>query len=747
MTAGGGLYCDGCGSREFEAGDDGFFYCQQCGSQSQEVVATGCADEDILGDGSGPGAVYSLFHHRARPQSDAPSATPKISRDELLRSLTQSLSGSAVKREEAEPSAARPYGFDDEPSEPRDFGSGPCPDAETLAGGIRIRYVQGMQVMIQLQCEALVERFGVSPLICGIVGDIWLRYVALSRVFDEKWVEKVIAESEEAEAVAASTNSRDSEPGKLSPFIMFLFLYVKEKWQKPSKHIKAKYKMEPHNSYGQRAIYIWFRSLRKTIPVYSSLAISFLVCHIAREAILPTDICKWALEGKLPYLAAFVELDKYLGSPSNACPLSTRFLFRPVRAIGAWHLEAAAGSIARNIGLRLPSVNFYAIACRYSKELTLPLEKIIPHACCLYEWSIPAELWLSSNASRIPTRVCVMSILIVTIRILYNIHGQGIWEMSLSDRDSSPSHYTRVDHNPDELKSSSVPNFGEIGGDAKESSRTMGSPPENKLLHSKATEFDTKELLGILEAAYDKISDAHDYSKDLRSYLKYCKDIIFAGITTSYDEEILIERLWNIYDKQEVDKLPEDAKFEFLDLKGKRPRDEVPSSELINSKKPREDSKSSLNEDMGTSMATAMDSKLTNTHEFLGNDSGLQGKHPVCNTSSTSSKSYTLDKMKINMEENGFQYLPPRIHQRTDGYLHYKRKRVDGKLIYVAHADYYIILRACAKLAQVDVRVMHLSVLKFERRLAWIEQQIESSLNSLPERMTTMTSGRAEDVC
>lgn len=257
--------------------------------------------------------------------------------------------------------------------------------------------------------------------------------------------------------------------------------------------------MEPHNSYGQRAIYIWFHSLRKTIPVYSSLAISFLVCHIAREAILPTDICKWALEGKLPYLAAFVELDKYLGSPSNTCPLSTRFLFRPVRAIGAWHLEAAAGSIAQNIGLRLPSVNFYAIACRYSKALTLPLEKIIPHACHLYEWSIPAELWLSSNVSRIPTRVCVMSILIVTIRILYNIHGQGRWEMILSDCDSSPPLYTKVNDNPDELESSSSLNFGKISGDAKGSSWTTDS----------SSEFDTKELLGILEAAYDKISDAH----------------------------------------------------------------------------------------------------------------------------------------------------------------------------------------------------------------------------------------------
>lgn len=716
QAAGSGLYCDGCGGREFDAGDDGFFYCQQCGSQSQEVVATGCAVEDIVGDGSGAGTLYSIFHHRAQPQSDALSTAPKISKDELLRSLTQSLSGANVKKEDANLTAAQPYRFEGEPSEPRDFGTKLWPDSETLASGIRLRYVQGLQVMLQLQCEALVERFGVSPLICGIVGDIWLRHVAISRVFDEKWVEKVIAESEAA--AAASMNSQDSKTGE---------------WRKPSKHIKKKYIMEPHNSYGRRAIYIWFRSLRKTIPVYSTLAICFLVCHIAREAVLPTDICKWALESKLPYLAAFTELDKYLGNPSNACPLSTRFLFRPVRAIGAWHLEAAAGSIARNIGLRLPSVNFYAIACRYCKELSLPVEKIIPHACGLYEWTIPAELWLSSNAYRIPTRVCVMSILIVTIRILYDIQGQGIWEMNLSDTDSSPSHCTRVNHNPDELISDSAPNSGEIGGDAKASSQNVGSSPVKKFLQNKGTEFNTKELLGILEAAYHKISDMPDYSKDLLSYLKYCKDIIFAGITTSYDEEVLIERLWGVYDKQEVDNLQEDIKFEFLDLKRKRLRDGVPSSGPIDSKKPREDGKSSPCEDIGVSMNAPTECKLTGRSEFLRDDSAFRGKHPVCNTTSTSSKHAMVGKMKNNMEENGFQYLPPRKRRRTDGYLHYGRKRVDGKFIYVAHVDYYIILRACARLAQVDVRIMHTSVLKFERRLDWIEQQIESSLNSLPE--------------
>jgi hypothetical protein len=94
--------------------------------------------------------------------------------------------------------------------------------------------------------------------------------------------------------------------------------------------------------------------------------------------------------------------------------------------IGACQLEAAAGIIAQSIGLRLPLVNFYAFAKFYLNELSLPIEKILPHSCRIYEWGIPAELWLPSNPARVPTQVCVLAILILALRVQYNINGQGI---------------------------------------------------------------------------------------------------------------------------------------------------------------------------------------------------------------------------------------------------------------------------------------------------------------------------------
>jgi hypothetical protein len=55
--------------------------------------------------------------------------------------------------------------------------------------------VQGLQVILQRQLEVLIERYRVGALVCGTV---WVRWVAASKVFDEMWARKVIAEDKSA---------------------------------------------------------------------------------------------------------------------------------------------------------------------------------------------------------------------------------------------------------------------------------------------------------------------------------------------------------------------------------------------------------------------------------------------------------------------------------------------------------------------------------------------------------------------
>ncbi|GKD39720.1 TATA box-binding protein-associated factor RNA polymerase I subunit B isoform X1, partial [Tanacetum coccineum] len=102
------------------------------------------------------------------------------------------------------------------------------------------------------------------------------------------------------------------------------------------------------------------------------------------------------------------------------------------------------------------------------------------------------------------------------------------------------------------------------------------------------------------------------------------------------------------------------------------------------------------------------------------------------NVSKGSHKERAIQRMISNMEENRFCYIPPRKRVQRLDYLHYTRKKGDGTYVYAAHADYYILLRSCARVAQLDVRTMHAAVLTFERRLNWLEKNIDHCLNDAP---------------
>lgn len=248
------------------------------------------------------------------------------------------------------------------------------------------------------------------------------------------------------------------------------------------------YKNEPVNIYGKRVAYVWCRSLRNALPISCSLAISLLVCHVAREPILPTDILKWALEGELPYFSAFRLIEKQLGSGTEACPIPVSRMLRPLQVISSQKLESVAADIAQRIGLKLPPVNFYGIASRYLRELSLPTGKLLPLACHICEWSMPSELYLSANESRIPTRACVMSILIVAIRILFDINGYGMWESSLSRNEDHES----------EIRSTKIENTDDAT-----------SSCDSKSSGAKDPRLSVQELLQILDSKYHESADAH----------------------------------------------------------------------------------------------------------------------------------------------------------------------------------------------------------------------------------------------
>lgn len=538
------MICRECDNDAFDEEDDGYFYCKRCGVQAEDLIQTGVDDGDLIGDGGGThGAMYDPRYRRTITQPITPSQ-PRYTDDTIRYTHFKSQLESEIDTKKDLPRDVKrgPENYlDKEPTEPVDFG------AETLSyedyyDEARDRYVKAFLMMITYQCDALVDKFNVTPLIIGLVGPISLRFVALSGVYDDDWADKAIRDSE-----------LQSEDGRnLLKFVGFILLFgvilfvcnSQSFWGlagevKDAKRPKTQ-KAEPRNLDGKRAVTIWVSLLKKTLPLSSSLAISFLACHHAGAPVLPTDIVRWAREGKLPYLSCFIDIREQMGERSAACPVKASIMSRPFQIISAQMLEARAACIADIIGLPLSPVNFYGIASNYIKRLSIPEDKILELVRLIQNWSLPPELYLSKNELKLPTRVCVMSILIVAIRMLYNINGLGVWERSLEFVNAS-----EADIDFEE--------FDSPVHDEEVSNTNSGTAELSDV--TKATKFDTEELLKNLEAKYYEVAaETLESEKDLLSYLSLGKNEFFAGLEEDLPDDTYrtVDNLWNGYPKDEV---------------------------------------------------------------------------------------------------------------------------------------------------------------------------------------------------
>lgn len=718
--------CNVCGTFGLGNGGDGFYYCLTCGTQSQDLIEQTMEDDGMLFNG-----VYNHAYRRKMPHGAPVLSQAEIDMQTQAEVLTKMQKANTTSEQAFSQRVAGDADSDDE-AMLRNYGfqRSDALDAETLASQLRERYLEGMQMMIQMQCEALVKKFGASPLICGVFAPIWLRFVASTKVLERGWANEAL---QAADALYEDLKQRLDGPNQdfedINPPI--------SKYKK-----SAIFKAESRTSlYGKKARIVWASSLKDRIPVTISLAISFLACHIAREAVLPTDLIKWALEGKLPYLAAFVDIEKSLSGISKPWPLSPKYLLRPQHVIGAWQLELMAGCLAKHIGLQLPPVNFHSISCRFLKQLGFPVNELFPAVSRIYEWSSsPPGLWLSADKNAHPTRVYVMAMLVVGIRILYNIHGQGYWEKSVRDNtlaSGSCDKNSNGDPSQDQINrksqrsTDSCVNGANVGNDCLDihlMAKAAGEMPvssSGNITHFQDQELDATTMLHNLESWDRDNSDKFDYGKDLCTYLKYCNEVIFAGSKMSYDEENIMKHFWKLYEKLEKEDLGPINEAEgdaFLD----------PS---INSTRYNSAPHSMDENNVGLCQSDCKEIPSAGEPECSSRPGAKQEIEPAFQNIPLRESSglkkidnRSLESIISDMEQNGFHYIPPARRHPPDTYLSYRKKNIDRKLETVVHADYYILLRACARVIKVNAHALHSCVLNIEKRLSCIEDRVAGVL-------------------
>lgn len=152
--------------------DDGFFTCHRCFAR-HTMQATAADPHDFPTNGN-------IYVRRVATQP-----TPKLG-TRTPASYTRT------------PQAAAAFNDFAEPSEPRDFApSGSVwGEPNDLAARVHLCYVQGLQVILQWQLEALVEQHRVAALVCAVAGPLWVRWVAASKVCDKTWVRQALVDHE-----------------------------------------------------------------------------------------------------------------------------------------------------------------------------------------------------------------------------------------------------------------------------------------------------------------------------------------------------------------------------------------------------------------------------------------------------------------------------------------------------------------------------------------------------------------------
>ncbi|CAM6102087.1 unnamed protein product [Calypogeia fissa] len=442
-------FCEVCGMADMVLGDSSL-YCRNCGAQSNQYIEEAFDADDahifnttfVRERGTLRNAEQQQQQQQQsqQPQSQPPGTAPDDpivgldgladlfgslqDREEAIELTPEVFNGSlpfSVKTEDLSQPLGSQYGGEFDPTSRM--------SKDELASTIRKSYLNGLQKILQLQLECLVKEFHATPLICGIAGPIWLRFVASTRVFEKAWADEAVMVAEHREKIRRGSKPRAS-PAEVPNTGDGAVAKQKRKREK-------KDRPGPRTSYGRHLSFVWLSALKQRIPLSMTLAVSFLSCYIAREPILAMDITKWAMDGQLPYLAAFVEISKSAPphipntvGEKQIFPMKPKLMFQPINVLGARFLENQAGFVAERVGLQLPPVNFHGICAIFLRNLGLPVEKLLPFTSRLYEWYAPAGLFLSTRRkarfSVLSTRVYVMAVLVITLKVLYNLDGRPL---------------------------------------------------------------------------------------------------------------------------------------------------------------------------------------------------------------------------------------------------------------------------------------------------------------------------------
>ncbi|KAI7839720.1 hypothetical protein COHA_006524 [Chlorella ohadii] len=275
---------------------------------------------------------------------------------------------------------------------------GPPPVGEAVKA-----YVQAIQALLQHQAQALIERFGMDPGLSPVLRELWLAFVAHSRLLEPASISRLETLAEQAPGSASDADDAPSE----------------EEGVPRSATGRVVLGQMTHNRRSMRLQH----EIGPILRLQHTLLLVLLACWRQQEAASPLDITRWALDGHLPYLS--------FAAAEGAGLTQYRNTLGPDLLVAKgvptpYYLHTQAAELAAKLGLDCPPISPALWLERYVAQLELP-QALLPVALQLSSLYQPPLLLLPTQVLR-PARhpwAHLMAALVVAAKLCYGLDGRN----------------------------------------------------------------------------------------------------------------------------------------------------------------------------------------------------------------------------------------------------------------------------------------------------------------------------------
>ncbi|PRW59254.1 fanconi-associated nuclease 1-like protein isoform X1 [Chlorella sorokiniana] len=275
---------------------------------------------------------------------------------------------------------------------------GPPPVAEAVKA-----YVQAIQALLQHQAQALIERFGMDPGLSPVLRELWLAFVAHTRLLEPATISRLEALADRTPVSDADDGPSDDEGGGALP-------------RTATGRVLGR-----HMTYNRRSLRIQ-REIGPMLRLQHTLLLVLLACWRQQEAASPLDITRWALDGHLPYLSFAAEEGAGLTQYRNTLGAE---LMAPTGVPSPFYLQTQAAELAVKLGLDCPPLSPALWLERYIAQLELP-QALLPLALQLSDLYLSPLMLMPTQPLRpaLHPWAHLMAALVVAVKLCYGLDGR-----------------------------------------------------------------------------------------------------------------------------------------------------------------------------------------------------------------------------------------------------------------------------------------------------------------------------------